>query len=135
MDIARKVAELKGVTPRLHPPKKYSERRPWGGFDRFVYNESCTVKILTILPGESLSLQSHQHHSEWWIVLDASLGVEIDGKKHTAFRGEEVFIPVGTKHRAHGLKAPCRWLEISFGVDDEEDIERFEDNYGRATKN
>lgn len=132
MNITREIKKLRAIEPRSHPPKRATERRPWGGFDRLVLNELCSVKIMTILPGESLSLQAHDHHSEWWIVLDAALAAEVGGKKVTLVRGEDIFIPAGVKHRAVGLAAPCRWLEITFGITDESDIHRYQDQYGRA---
>lgn len=118
--------------PRQTPPHRSTVNKPWGGFDQFTLNEQTTVKILTVNPGESLSLQSHAHRSEWWIVLDTNMAVEIDGQRSTVNKGEDIFIPQGAKHRAIGLDAPCRWLEIAFGTFDENDITRFEDKYGRA---
>jgi mannose-6-phosphate isomerase-like protein (cupin superfamily) len=120
------------ATPRLAPPARFTVSKPWGGFDQFTLNETTTVKILTVLPHESLSLQSHDERSEWWIILDTKMDIEIDGKRFTAYRGQDVFIPQGAKHRALGLDTPCRWLEIAFGTFNEDDIHRFEDKYGRT---
>ncbi len=118
--------------PRIAPPERSTVSKPWGGFDQFTHNETTTVKILTVLPHEELSLQSHDNRSEWWIILDAKMEVEIDGKRVTAYRGHDIFIPQGAKHRAIGLDSPCRWLEIAFGTFDEDDIHRFADKYGRT---
>ncbi len=122
----------KRVPPRVSLPERFTVSKPWGGFDQFTLNESSTVKIITVLPHEELSLQSHNYRSEWWVVLDAKMMVEIDGHKHTIYRGQDIFIPQGAKHRAIGLDGPCRWLEISFGTFDENDIHRYEDKYGRS---
>ncbi len=132
MDFSEDLAKLKAITPRLSRPERYSERRPWGGFDRFVQNEMCSVKILTIQPGEALSAQSHDERSEWWIILDEKMDVEVDGIRKTAYRGEDIFISPKVEHRVYGLEKPCRWLEITFGVNDENDIHRYEDKYGRV---
>ena len=113
-------------------PERHVELRPWGQFERFVANRSCTVKIITVEPGQQLSLQLHRQRSEWWIVLDDAMEVELDGRRMTLGRGEEVYIPLGAKHRVFGLDKPCRWLEIAFGDFDEDDIERLEDAYGRG---
>ncbi len=134
MDIS-KASEAKKTThipPRVSPPERFTVSKPWGGFDQFTLNETSTVKIITVLPHEELSLQSHDHRSEWWVVLDAKMVVEIDDQRHTVYRGQDIFIPQGAKHRAIGLDAPCRWLELSFGTFDEQDIHRFQDKYGRT---
>src|SRR6266542_633738 len=95
------------TTPRLTSPERFTVSKPWGGFDQFTLNETTTVKILTVLPREELSLQSHDNRSEWWVILDTKMDIEIDGKRITAFRGQDVFIPQGAKHRAIGLDSPC----------------------------
>lgn len=113
-------------------PEKVNDERPWGRFTQFVLNEPCAVKIITVKAGEQLSLQSHAKRSEWWIVMDDAMDVEIGGERRTLKHGEEVFIPVGTKHRVFGLDKDCRWLEIAFGKFIEDDIVRYEDKYNRA---
>lgn len=113
-------------------PRKITVSKPWGGFEELTLNEKTTVKILTVNPGEELSLQAHEHRHEWWIVLDEAMQVVIDDTKLILGKGEEVYIPAGTKHRVIGLSRPCRWLEISYGEFLEADIERFDDKYGRV---
>lgn len=132
MDQSKQKAQQVEATQRLIPPERFTVSKPWGGFDQFTLNEATTVKIITVLPHESLSLQTHKERSEWWIILDTKMDIEVDGKQFTAYRGQDVFIPQGVKHRAIGLDSPCRWLEISFGSFDENDIHRFEDKYGRT---
>jgi mannose-6-phosphate isomerase len=117
--------------PPLKVPEKITDVRPWGSFQQFVVDEPCAVKIITVKAGEQLSLQSHTKRSEWWIVIDDGMDVEIDGRRFTLMHGEEVFIPVGTKHRVFGLNSDCRWLEITFGRFIESDIVRYEDKYNR----
>lgn len=112
-------------------PHRTTVTKPWGNFDELTLNEKTTVKILTINPGEELSLQSHAHRDEWWIVLDEAMEVVIGDEKRTLHRNDEVFIPAGTHHRVIGLDQPCRWLEIAYGLFGETDIERYEDKYGR----
>jgi mannose-6-phosphate isomerase len=132
MTNSEKTSDVMEDPARLSPPERTTVSKPWGGFDQFTLNEQTTVKILTVLPHEELSLQSHEHRNEWWIVLDTKMEVEIDGKHFSAYRGQDVFIPKGAKHRVIGLDSPCRWLEIAFGNFDEEDIHRYEDKYGRV---
>lgn len=111
----------------------YQEDRPWGYFRRFAENAKSTVKIITVNPGESLSLQSHALRAEFWHVLSGTGIVEIDGIAHKAAKGNEFTIPVGTKHRLSADEGcPFEVLEIATGDFGEQDIVRYEDEYGRA---
>lgn len=117
------------------PPDEYSEERPWGDFRRLVHNEPCTVKLLTVAPGQRLSLQSHAHRSELWVFLDDGGIAEVDGEVSRPAVGERVFIPCGARHRlatAEDAAGPVRIMEMGFGDFDEDDIVRYEDQYGRA---
>lgn len=106
--------------------------RPWGEFERFTLNEHTTVKILTIKPRESVSLQTHAHRSEFWRILTGSGIVTIGDQQHKASPPNDFFIPVGEKHRIEAGLEGISWLEIAFGEFDEADITRLEDNYGRT---
>ena len=105
--------------------------KPWGGFKQFILNNKCTVKILEVIPGGVLSLQSHETRDELWVALDDGLIVELNDKIFELKKGEEVFISKGSKHRLSS-KVGGRMLEISLGLFDEEDIKRYDDEYGRA---
>ncbi|MBC7216837.1 MAG: phosphomannose isomerase type II C-terminal cupin domain [Candidatus Caldatribacterium sp.] len=107
-------------------------QKPWGRFIRYTLNEPTTVKILEVNPGASLSLQSHTHRDELWVLLAGKATVELDGKVRELEELEPFFIPRGAKHRLRAHNTKVRVLEISFGYFDEEDIIRFEDDYGRA---
>ncbi|HEU0046828.1 MAG: mannose-6-phosphate isomerase [Acidobacteria bacterium] len=110
----------------------YEERRPWGGFRRYTHNQVSTVKIITVNPGDILSLQYHHHRDELWVALDSGLQVTLGNQVWKPKPYEEIFIPHGTTHRMAGVgDRPSRWLEISFGEFDEDDIVRLEDHYGR----
>ena len=109
--------------------------KPWGSFDQFALNTPCTVKILTCNPGAKLSLQKHQNRGELWIALDSGVVVERDGERLRPAVGEQVWLPEGATHRLIcevSTPHPVRVLEVSFGVFDEADIERLQDDYGRA---
>lgn len=108
-----------------------TDRRPWGNFKRYTYNQQCTVKIITVDPNQMVSKQAHSKRDELWVILDERLTVELDDKVIHPKAGDEIIIPRGAKHRlcAHGAKG--RVLEISFGFFDEDDVERFDDLYGR----
>lgn len=114
-------------------PHRRRDERPWGGFEQFTQNESTTVKIISVHPGEMFSLQTHEHRDEFWHILSGT-GTVIAGDAESGARaGDEFWIPRGTKHRAAGIGSePLRFLEIAFGEFDENDITRLEDKYGRA---
>lgn len=114
--------------------KKYSEKRPWGGFEQFTHNEKSTVKILTVNPKKRLSLQFHKKREEFWRVLDGQVKVTIGDKTVKAKTGDEFVIPKKTNHRLEGLNKTGKILEIAFGDFDENDIVRLEDDYGRVKK-
>ncbi|MEI6490564.1 MAG: phosphomannose isomerase type II C-terminal cupin domain [bacterium] len=109
----------------------YEETRPWGNFRQFTKNEPSTVKVIKILPGQSLSLQTHEKRSEFWQIIDGDGVVEIEGVKTSTQKGQEFFIKTGEKHRATAGKNALEILEIAFGEFDESDITRLEDQYGR----
>ena len=110
---------------------KKSVKKPWGGFEQFVLNEKCTIKILKVGAGKRTSLQKHRFRSEFWRVLEPCR-VWIGGRKIRAKVGDEFKIRVGQVHRLEGLKKKGSVLEISFGKFDEKDIIRLEDDYGRV---
>ncbi len=108
-------------------------QRPWGQFQQFISNRTCTVKIITVDPGTRLSLQKHGHRDEMWQVLDIPIDVEVDGREWTAQVGEVVWVPNGAVHRMGNKNGdrPGRLLEIAYGEFDESDIERLQDDYAR----
>ena len=113
-------------------PEPLTSHRPWGSFAQFCLNEPVTVKIIRVNGGAELSLQRHRHRSELWIPLDASLIVEVDGRRWQPKVEEPVWIPAGATHRLAAEGEGGRILEVAFGHFDEDDIERLSDHYDRA---
>ena len=111
----------------------YSENRPWGKFEKFHENKSCTVKLIYVNANSRLSLQYHKKRSEFWKVIKGTAMVEIDEKTITLQEGETITIPRQTKHRVLALENDCIILEIAYGKFDENDIVRLEDDYHRVT--
>ncbi len=111
----------------------YSESRPWGKFEKFHENKSCTVKLIYVNANSRLSLQYHKKRSEFWKVVKGTAMVEIDGKTVTLREGETIAIPRQAKHRVLALESDCIILEIAYGKFDENDIVRLEDDYHRVT--
>jgi mannose-1-phosphate guanylyltransferase/mannose-6-phosphate isomerase len=107
-------------------------RRPWGRFEQFVSNTEVTVKIITVEPGQRLSLQRHDHRGELWRILDVPMEVVVQDRQWTARPGDTVWAPRGAAHRLgnRGTR-PGRVLEVAFGRFDENDIERLADDYAR----
>jgi mannose-6-phosphate isomerase len=113
--------------------KIYSESRPWGRFEKFHENKSCTVKLIYVNTNSRLSLQYHKKRSELWKVIKGTAMVEIEGKTRTLEAGETITIPRRAKHRVLALESECTILEIAYGRFDENDIVRLDDDYKRVT--
>jgi len=126
--------EQAGVRPEAAgaEPVVETERRPWGRFERFTLNETSTVKIIHVEPGRRLSLQRHRYRDELWVALDPGAVFEVAGRRILPEVGERVLIRAGETHRLGSGGPAVRVMEIAFGHFDEDDIERLEDEYGRA---
>jgi len=121
------------IAEERYRPKILEDRRPWGKFRAFPTCGAEHVKIITVNPGGSLSLQYHQRRSEFWVVLDAHLEITVGPKVWRPAAGEEIFIPSRTPHRLRCLgRRPARVMEIWLGSSAEADIVRIEDQYGRS---
>lgn len=106
--------------------------RPWGKFRSYPYKKTRSIKIITVNPGQSLSLQYHNRRSEFWIVLDKGLEITVGKRVWQPEENEEIFIPQKAPHRLRCVgQKPARVMEIWMGDSDEEDIVRLKDEYGR----
>ncbi|MYE49125.1 MAG: nucleotide sugar dehydrogenase, partial [Gammaproteobacteria bacterium] len=108
--------------------------RPWGSFEGLGQGEGYQVKRLRVLPGETLSLQRHRRREEHWVVVSGTPVAERDGESHSLNVGDHILIPLGAVHRIHNPgDEPAELVEVQLGdYLGEDDIERFEDVYGRA---
>lgn len=108
--------------------------RPWGSFSQYAFNEDVTVSLMTVLPGQRLSLQAHTGRAELWIVLDDNARIQVGDCVDIYQSGSEIWIPANTKHRlGNAGEAPVRVLEVAFGNWQQADIERFEDDFERPS--
>ncbi|MBI2082650.1 MAG: mannose-1-phosphate guanylyltransferase/mannose-6-phosphate isomerase [Deltaproteobacteria bacterium] len=107
--------------------------RPWGSFTVLVERENFKVKKIVVRPGQKLSLQQHRHRAEHWVVIEGTARV-INGDKELLLEtNESTYISKGNKHRLENPGAtPLVIIEVQTGTYvGEDDIERFEDLYGR----
>ena len=132
--------KLKGIVQELKS-KGFSEGqfhqevfRPWGSYTSIANEERWQVKLIRVKPKESLSLQRHKYRSEHWIVVKGNAKIEVEGEDLTLCENQSTFIPLGSKHRlSNPLKTELILIEIQSGTYlGEDDIERFEDSYGRV---
>ncbi len=109
------------------------DHRPWGWFESLVLANRFQVKRIVVKPGASLSLQSHHHRAEHWIVVSGTAEVTIDEKVQLVTENQSVYIPLGAVHRmANPGKVPMVLIEVQTGSYlGEDDIIRYEDVYAR----
>jgi mannose-1-phosphate guanylyltransferase/mannose-6-phosphate isomerase len=111
--------------------------RPWGSYDSIDSGERFQVKRLSVKPGGVLSLQMHHHRAEHWIVVQGAARITRNDETFLLAENESTFIPVGATHRIENPgKVPLHIIEVQSGSYlGEDDIVRFEDNYGRKGTN
>jgi mannose-1-phosphate guanylyltransferase/mannose-1-phosphate guanylyltransferase/mannose-6-phosphate isomerase len=114
--------------PRFH--------RPWGWYETLCLGGRFQVKRIMVKPGGVLSLQSHMHRSEHWIVVEGTAEVTIGDTVRLVTENEGVYIPLGAKHRmANRGKLPMYLIEVQTGSYlGEDDILRYEDVYNRPER-
>jgi mannose-1-phosphate guanylyltransferase/mannose-6-phosphate isomerase len=107
--------------------------RPWGSYDSIDNGERFQVKRLSVKPGGVLSLQMHHHRAEHWIVVSGTARITCNDKTFLLSENESTYIPIGATHRIENPgKVPLHIVEVQSGSYlGEDDIVRFEDNYGR----
>ncbi len=110
------------------------DHRPWGWFETLVLAPRFQVKRIHVHPGAALSLQSHVHRSEHWIVVEGTARVTVGEELRLLAENESVYIPLGARHRLENPgKVPMVLIEVQTGVYlGEDDITRYEDIYARG---
>lgn len=107
-------------------------KKPWGEYENFEKAEKWNLKTITINTGGRLSLQSHKKRDEIWVVVEGEALATFGKKKIKVKAGDLVKIKKGEKHRIESKKG-AKLVEVSTGgYHDENDIIRYEDDYGRA---
>jgi mannose-1-phosphate guanylyltransferase/mannose-6-phosphate isomerase len=132
-DVKQAVAALKakGVSQAEILPRDY---RPWGWYESLVIGPRFQVKRIVVHPGAALSLQSHHHRAEHWIVVEGTAKVTIDETVKLVSENQSVFIPLGAVHRMENPgKVLLTLIEVQTGSYlGEDDIIRYEDVYARG---
>ena len=132
-DVKKVVERLEGANREEHRTHR-KVYRPWGNYDAVHGGDGFRVKHIIVNPGQRLSLQAHRHRAEHWVVVRGEARVTRDGETFTLFANQSTFIPKGVKHRLENPgTTPLEIIEVQTGSYlEEDDIERFEDAYGRT---
>jgi mannose-1-phosphate guanylyltransferase/mannose-6-phosphate isomerase len=137
---ASRAQEVKRAIPALKAegrrqaeefPRDY---RPWGWYETLALSDRFQVKRIVVKPGAALSLQSHVHRSEHWIVVAGTARVTVDDEVKLLTENQSVYIPLGAIHRLENPgKLPMVLIEVQTGAYlREDDIIRYQDDYARG---
>jgi len=110
-------------------------QRPWGFYKTTILNDYFQSKVISVKPGQQLSLQSHNHREEHWIVAHGKGVVQIEKSEIKIESGTSLFIPKGAKHRLINTDTKDNLIITEVQIGDylgEDDIVRYEDIYGRV---
>lgn len=107
--------------------------RPWGNYEQIDRGARYQVKRITVAPGAKLSLQSHFHRAEHWVVVSGTARVTVNADIHLLGENQSVYIPLGAVHRLENPgQIPLELIEVQSGSYlGEDDIIRYEDDYQR----
>jgi mannose-1-phosphate guanylyltransferase/mannose-6-phosphate isomerase len=135
-----RVQDVRAIVSRLKTergPEVQEHRkvqRPWGFYDSIDRGERFQVKRIVVNPGGRLSLQMHHHRAEHWVVVRGTARVTRGEETFLMSENQSTYIPLGVTHRLENPgKTPLEIIEVqSGGYLGEDDIVRFDDQYGRA---
>jgi mannose-6-phosphate isomerase-like protein (cupin superfamily) len=130
----RMVDDYMKIYERVLAETSTEDRRPWGYYEILCDSPDHKVKRIVVRPGKRLSLQRHKHRSEHWTVVKGEPLVTVDGKEMRLAPGDSIGIPLGAQHRiANPGEIDVVFIEVQTGHSfAEQDIERFEDDFGRV---
>jgi mannose-1-phosphate guanylyltransferase/mannose-6-phosphate isomerase len=131
-DVRKVVEKLRKKNPPLVTSHK-RVYRPWGWYEGLAREGRFQVKRIMVKPGEQLSLQSHFHRAEHWVVVSGTAKVMVGDRTTLLTEGESIYIPLGEKHRLENPGCiPLCLIEVQVGgYLGEDDIVRYEDKYNR----
>jgi mannose-1-phosphate guanylyltransferase/mannose-6-phosphate isomerase len=136
-----KVQDVKRIVNRLKAEQRQEVAlhrrvyRPWGSYESLITSDRFQVKRIVVNPGQTLSLQLHHHRAEHWIVVHGTAEVTCEDRVFMLGEDESTYIPLGHKHRlANPGRIPLELIEVQSGAYlGEDDIVRFQDEYGRSS--
>jgi mannose-1-phosphate guanylyltransferase/mannose-6-phosphate isomerase len=128
--VVEQLSDLKHEAATFHK----TVHRPWGSYTVLEDADDCKVKRLVVKPGQVLSLQSHQRRCEHWTVVSGVAKVRLGDKEFLLEQNQSTYIPLNTLHRLENPGSEdVQMIEVQTGdYFGEDDIERFEDIYGRV---
>ncbi len=131
-DVKHLVASLK-QKDRTEALLHHVVMRPWGSYELMDDGGHFLVKRIIVRPGRALSLQSHQHRAEHWVVVKGVATVQVDDRVFELAENESTYIPAQARHRLENRDdQPLEIIEVQTGeILSEEDIVRYDDRYGR----
>lgn len=111
----------------------YTEQRPWGSFTVLVEEDHFKTKRLDVLPGKRISLQSHLHRTENWIIVSGQSKITLGDDTGIYNKGQHIFVPKHTLHRIENIgNTLLTIVEVQLGdYFGEDDIVRYEDDFNR----
>ncbi len=132
-EVRRAVSALKAKGAR-QAETFLRDHRPWGWFETLALADRFQVKRIVVNPGAALSLQSHFHRSEHWIVVSGTARVTVDETVTLVTENQSIYVPLGAVHRMENPgKVPMVLIEVQTGAYlGEDDIVRYEDVYSRS---
>ena len=138
-DQSQRVKDVVEVLKAKNDPRieyHVQDYRPWGHYKVLEEEKnSFKIKRITVNQGKRLSYQLHHHRSEHWVVVRGTARVTIDGEVSLVSAGESIYMKPGQKHRLENPgRIPLEIIEVQMGdYLEEDDILRFDDDYGRGT--
>lgn len=128
------IVEILRKKGRREEKEHLTDFRPWGNYTVLEEGFRYKIKRIVVNPGERLSLQRHFHRSEHWIVVKGTAKVTLGDKEVFLSENESIYVPKTVLHRLENPgKVPLELIEVQIGeYIGEDDIERFEDVYGRC---
>ncbi len=119
--------EREGRTEADAHPRAY---KPWGWTERINSGDRFSVQSMMIKPGQGLTLQSHLHRAEHWVVVSGTVEITIDGQAELLTENQSAYVPLGARHKLFNPgRIPVRMIEIQSGTYlDQDDIRRHDED-------
>ena len=107
--------------------------KPWGSYQTIYRGDTYQVKRIVVLPHQKLSLQSHNHRSEHWLIVEGNGIVTLNEKNIEVSKDDRIYVPIKVIHRmSNETDREVVFIEVQNGdYLGEDDITRYEDIYGR----